>query len=47
MVVPLAAAVSFLGGSQAPSFTIIGSIWLMVLDGNYLREPRVATGARC
>jgi hypothetical protein len=33
IVVPLAAAVSFLvvGGSQAPLFTIIGSIWLMVL----------------
>jgi hypothetical protein len=33
IVVPLATAVSFLvvGGSQAPLFTIIGSIWLMVL----------------
>jgi uncharacterized membrane protein YccC len=33
IVVPLAAAVSFLtvGGSQAPLFTMIGSIWLMVL----------------
>ena len=33
IVVPLATAVSFLvvGGSQAPLFTIIGAIWLMVL----------------
>jgi uncharacterized membrane protein YgaE (UPF0421/DUF939 family) len=33
IVVPLAAAVSFLivGGSQAPLFTIVGALWLMVL----------------
>jgi uncharacterized membrane protein YccC len=33
IVVPLAAAVSFVavGGSQAPLFTIVGALWLMVL----------------
>ncbi|HME46861.1 FUSC family protein [Mycobacterium sp.] len=33
IVVPIAAGVSFLavGGTQAPLFTVIGSIWLMVL----------------
>jgi uncharacterized membrane protein YccC len=33
IVVPLAAAVSFMvvGGSQAPLFTIVGALWLMVL----------------
>jgi hypothetical protein len=45
IVVPLAAAVSFLvvGGSQAPLFTIIGSIWLMVLSLAIGRAVRLPT----